>query len=153
VQPEFNSCTLCCLSFWIMLYLLTRQTWSFYCKAVRRKILVAFNILCKIFKGSVFVFGRKSHLFNLVKKYLLQELSSEKGACCLCGIMVVLSKCSRRPAFAYERHLLNWAWAANFFGQTGLWVPRHLISIVFEAFPNPKKWLWQIALCFLLIYW
>lgn len=82
----FNySCTLCCLSFWIMLYLWTRETWSFYCRAVRRKTLVAFNILCKIFKGSVFVFSRKSHLFNLVKKYLLQELSSEKGACCLCG--------------------------------------------------------------------
>ena len=62
-----------------MLYLLTMQTRSFYFRVVQRKALVAFNILCKILRGSVFVLGRKSHLFNLVKKYLGQELSSEKG--------------------------------------------------------------------------
>ena len=98
------------------------------------------------------LFSVENHIFSQ-KIPVARTFLWKGGLLLMWQIMVVLSKCSRRPAFAYERYLLNWSCAANVFGQTGLWVPRHLISIVFEAFPNPKKWLWQIALCFLLIYW
>lgn len=122
----FNySCTLCCLSFWIMLYLWTRETWSFYCRAVRRK-----KVQC--------LFSVENHIFSQ-KIPVARTFLWKGGLLLMWQIMVVLSKCSRRPAFAYERYLLNWSCAANVFGQTGLWVPRHLISIVFEAFPNPKN--------------
>lgn len=78
----FNSCALCCKSFWIIItlhLLVMSQLWS----CMWRKIFTAVNIPDKIFRSSAFVFGRKSHLleikrlFILVTKYLVEELSSE----------------------------------------------------------------------------